>query len=365
MIHEPQRVEAELPVWRDLEDLRPTLDRIRPFTMVPEDWLVDLARQVRAVLTQGIPGHLVECGVWRGGAAFLMADLLRQAGVRDRKVWLLDSFEGLPPPEEIDGPHARRYARDTASRWYFDNCRASLEEVRRTAEDLGLAPYTEFVKGWFDQTLPTARERIGPIALLRIDADWYQSVRCCLEHLYDSVVDGGIVTLDDYYTYDGCAAAVHEFLGRRCLAHRIETVPAASASCAYNTVALFCKGATTWQTLQRLDQATLDVTSVVPRGETFILVDQGHLERFVTPGRRRVPFPEHEGQYWGPPPDDAAAIRELERLQQAGASFVVVAWPAFWWLDYYAGFHRHLRARARGVLESDCLVIFDLRARPS
>jgi O-methyltransferase len=77
------------------------------------------------------------------------------------------------------------------------------------------------VPGWFDETLPKIRERFGPIALLRIDADWHASVSTCLEQLYDQVVDGGYIVLDDYYTWDGCSIAVHEFLGRRQLSHRI------------------------------------------------------------------------------------------------------------------------------------------------
>jgi hypothetical protein len=68
------------------------------------------------------------------------------------------------------------------------------------------------------------------------------------------------------------------------------------------------------------------------------------------------------GQYGGPPPDDATAIRELERLRQSGASFMVFAWSAFWWLDYYAALRQQLRSAFRFVLENDRLVVFDLRA---
>src|SRR5262245_11554382 len=157
------------PADAELRELGPLLDRIEPFSMVPRDALLDLARLVRAVLAYDIPGDFVECGVWRGGASFLMAELLRRAGVRDRKVWLFDSFEGLPPPQEIDGDEALAYVENKDSPWYFDNCRASLEGVRRKAAELGLTSYTEIVKGWFDQTLPANRERIGPIAVLRID----------------------------------------------------------------------------------------------------------------------------------------------------------------------------------------------------
>jgi hypothetical protein len=135
--------------------------------MVGRECLVDLALQVRRVLAHNIPVSFVECGVLGGGASSLIAELLRQAGVADRKVWLFDSFEGLPPPERIDAPAAITYSQNSNSPSYFNNCRASLVEVERIATELGL--YTEFVKGWFDQTLPANRDRVGPIALLRID----------------------------------------------------------------------------------------------------------------------------------------------------------------------------------------------------
>jgi hypothetical protein len=348
-------------VWTETTDLVTTLEKVRPFTMVPAESLIDLAHQVRAVLAYDIPGDFVECGVWRGGASFLMADLLRQTGTRDRKVWLFDSFEGLPPPEEIDGPAAVEYTRNTDEPFYFDNCSASLEEVRRSATKLGLTFHTEFVKGWFDQTLPANRDHIGPIAILRIDADWYSSVRCCLENLYDQVVDGGLIVLDDYYAYDGCAIAVHEFLGKHKLAHRIENVVGESEGFEHYQCALFRKGNTTWKRMHLLNLVTQDIAALIPPGDKFILVDQEELRSEVAAGRHAIPFLEREGQYWGPPPDDDTAIRELERLRQSRATFIAFAWPTFWWFDYYAGLHQHLRSRFRCVLENDRLVVFDLR----
>jgi hypothetical protein len=209
----------------DQDELARTLERVLPLTMVPPETLIHLAGVVRSALADGIPGDFVECGVWRGGAAFLMADLVRSAGVRDRKVWLMDSFEGLPPVEDIDGPAALEYTRNTDSSWYYENCRASIDDVRQSANALGLSSYTRMVKGWFEETLPATRDEIGAIAVLRLDCDWYASVRCCLEALYDQVAPGGYIIMDDYYTWDGCAVAVHEFLGTRRLAHRIRTGP--------------------------------------------------------------------------------------------------------------------------------------------
>jgi SAM-dependent methyltransferase len=352
-------------IWVQERDLPPLLRKVRPFTMVAEESLIELARQVRAVILQGIAGDFVECGVWRGGASFLMADILRQAGVCDRRVWLFDSFEGIPPPEEIDGPAALAWAKNADAPHYFDNLRAPLEQVRQSAAELGLAAYTECVKGWFDQTLPVNRTRIGPIAILRIDCDWYSGVRCCLEDLYDQVVEGGFVIFDDYYAYDGCARAVHEFLGQRGLCYRLESLVGQGGGVA----ALFRKGGATWQELskdlawlERRSAAVQELRALIPPGETLILVDGQELGGGeVVPGCHTLPFLERDGQYWGEPEDDATAVQEFERLRRSGASFLAFAWPAFWWLDYYAGFHRHLRNRSRCALENDRLIAFDLR----
>jgi O-methyltransferase len=170
------------PDFFDDQAIKSLVAAVRPFSMVNEDSLLVLAEQVATTLRSVVPGHFVECGVWRGGASFLMAGLLRLGGSRDRKVWLFDSYEGLPPPDTLNGERARTWAHDTTGKTYFDNCSASLDEVQRAARELGLEEYTEFVKGWFDQTLPIAREHLGQIAILRIDGDWYASVHCCLEN---------------------------------------------------------------------------------------------------------------------------------------------------------------------------------------
>lgn len=351
---------ADAPESKEAGELAATIAGVEPFTMVGRGALVDLGRMVRAVLTFDIPGDLVECGVWRGGASFLMADLLRRAEATDRKVWLFDSFEGLPPPRPVDGPAALAYVQNTDSPDYYDNCRASLEEVRRTAAELGVAAYTEVIKGWFEQTLPLFRERLGPIAILRIDGDWYSSVRCCLENLLDQVVEGGLVVVDDYYAFDGCRLAVHEFFSERQLTYALESVtgpPADQLECA-----VFRKGKSTWKWLQQVYLTRQDIAAVIPAGGTFALVDQGWFgDDDIAGERRAVPFLERNGEDWGPPADDEMGIRELERLRQGGVGFLVITWPAFWWLDYYVGLHRHLRSTFRCVLENDRLVVFVLK----
>jgi hypothetical protein len=106
-----------------------------------------------------------------------------------------------------------------------------------------------------------------------------------------------------------------------------------------------------------------DLARVVPPGERVILVDEDQWGAEASdPVRPHVPFLEREGLYWGPPPDAETAVREMERLRAAGASFMAFGWPAFWWLDHYAALAEHLVANYRRVLENDRLVVFDLRA---
>jgi hypothetical protein len=108
--------------------------------------------------------------------------------------------------------------------------------------------------------------------------------------------------------------------------------------------------------------AVLEAIKSLPRsGEPVILVDDGTLELGPIGGRSRIPFLERDGVWWGPPPDDATAIAELERLQGGGAAFLVFAWPAFWWLQHYTGFSRHLRANCACLLDKEWLIVFELR----
>jgi hypothetical protein len=113
--------------------------------------------------------------------------------------------------------------------------------------------------------------------------------------------------------------------------------------------------------LERLRLAAQELEAAIPTESTFILVGE---EGSPTVLRRDPHLPlwlESDGQYSGPPLDDKTAIREVERLRQAGAKFLAVSWPAFWWLDCYSGLHQHLRSRFRCLLENERLIVFDLR----
>jgi O-methyltransferase len=329
---------------------------VRPFTMVDEGALTDLAQQVHVAVLQGTPGHFVECGVWRGGAAFLMALVLKRLKVRDRRVWLFDSFEGLPAPQPIDGPAAADVAAHPSR--YFDNCTASIDEVQAAARQLGVEAYVELVKGWFHDTVPRHKARVGPIAVLRIDADWYDSVSCCLAQLYDQVAGNGFIVFDDYYAYDGCAVALHEFLGARQIHHRVESLPLRGEANAHYMNVSVCKGPETWASTRARYLLSQDIASVVPADASFVLAGSKPLVPLIPPDPAD-PFESRIG-FWSSPRSDDAAIAELNGFRHAGATFVAFAWPAFWWLDYYRELAAYLRSNGRQVLENDRAVIFAL-----
>ena len=102
-----------------------------------------------------------------------------------------------------------------------------------------------------------------------------------------------------------------------------------------------------------------EISSRIPEDATLVLIDEAAFGNQTLERRRVLPFIEREGAYWGPPDDDDTAILEFERMRTQGARYVVVGWPAFWWLDYYAGFFKHVRAQSTCILSTDRVFIFD------
>jgi O-methyltransferase len=219
--------------------LEAIVNQVRPYTMVPDSGVELVIRAVQHLLTQQIPGDFVECGVWQGGCAAAMqltaqALVPSRSNLEARTLYLFDSFEGLPPVQPIDGPMAKGWQQDVNGPIYHDNCTASLERVQQNFQKLGLLNgQVKFHKGWFEQTVPDFATLIKgqrQIALLRLDGDWYESTKVCLENLYPLVSENGVVIIDDYYAWDGCAVAVHEYFGQQRLNHRIRALPDFSAA---------------------------------------------------------------------------------------------------------------------------------------
>lgn len=173
-------------------------------TMIGLKRLDNLQFLIETVLKEGIPGDLIETGVWRGGACIFMRAVLKVHGVTDRLVWACDSFEGLPPPDPETYPADAGDIHHT-----FGFTVAPLDLVRWNFEKYGLLDdQVRFVKGFFEDTL--AHIPADEFALLRLDGDMYGSTMVALRELYPRLSDGGFVIIDDYYL-PNCARAVDDF----------------------------------------------------------------------------------------------------------------------------------------------------------
>ena len=160
-------------------------------------------------------GCIVEAGVWRGGMSAGMADM-----VPGRVHYLFDSFEGLPPAKDIDGEAALNWQRNVSGPLYYNNCRAEIYFAKQ-AMAMASAKEVHIIQGWFNETVLSFVPQ-EPIAILRLDGDWYESTMQCLIGLYPHVMQGGLVILDDYYLWDGCARALHDYLATHKCADRID-----------------------------------------------------------------------------------------------------------------------------------------------
>lgn len=195
--------------------------KVRRHTMVGYTDLSLLHDLCGRLNEQNIPGSFVECGVWRGGCAAVMASQLI-----DRQLNLFDSFEGLPEPTEADGKTAIDYSggRSSGNLTTISKCVGTVEDVQNLFRALGVdMRQVVFHRGWFEHTVPAAVSSLGSIALLRLDGDWYESTKVCLENLYDLVVPGGIVILDDYNTWEGCKKATDAFRAERNITAPMQT----------------------------------------------------------------------------------------------------------------------------------------------
>lgn len=198
--------------WQEFQDLRAvgrfledSLDNIGfPQTMIGRARLDHLRSCLDSIVADGVRGDLMECGVWRGGAAIFMRGYLAAHEIGDRLVWLADSFAGLPPPS---------LAQDVGLDMSAAVCpmlAIPLETVQESFRRYNLLDdQVRFLPGWFEDTLPESP--VEALALLRIDADLYQSTRDALRSLYPKVSPGGFVVVDDYHAIEQCRDAVDDF----------------------------------------------------------------------------------------------------------------------------------------------------------
>ena len=207
------------------EQERATLLRVDTCTMTSVESQLALVQAVRYLLREEINGCFVECGVWRGGSSMAVALTLLQEGRNDRHVYLYDTFEGMTLPTKHDRSPEGTLAETQLARDPDVRCIASLDEASANMASTGYpADHLHFIKGPVETTLP-ASAPTEPIALLRLDTDWYESTRHELVHLFPRLQEGGILIIDDYGHWSGSRKAVDEYLAtlsRRFYMHRID-----------------------------------------------------------------------------------------------------------------------------------------------
>lgn len=205
------------------------IELVRPYSVVPDEGIAAAVWLTVNVIKSGIVGDIVECGVWRGGTTFAM--LLAQKfilGQITRPVWMFDSFEGMDKPSPKDGKMAAGWyvaAKSGMPDEYNQNwCAASLSEVLEAAHKLNLDSHIIPRKGWYEETLGKDFVQPAQVCLLRVDCDWYDPCKLVLNKLAPRVPVGGVIALDDYYVWEGCTRATHEYLAENSLAWPIRSV---------------------------------------------------------------------------------------------------------------------------------------------
>lgn len=192
------------------------LKKVRPYTMTSDERVAVLESAIRHV-ARNCPGDFVECGVAKGGSMMAIAYTLLDLRMTSPGLYLFDTFEGMPEPDEYDrgrfGEPAHRSwrkRRDAAGRSTWIN--HGIEEVRRNLALTGYpAEHVHFIKGKVEDTLPTTALP-DRIALLRLDTDWHASTKAELDYLYPRLLRGGILIVDDYFRWQGARKATDEYL---------------------------------------------------------------------------------------------------------------------------------------------------------
>jgi LmbE family N-acetylglucosaminyl deacetylase len=252
----------------------------------------------------------------------------------------LQAAEALKPildrekPEVIYLPHERDFHQDhRASASIVETAlRASENPTPSLRSYEVLTPLTEYDHA--EDISPVMRRKLKAVCAHRSQVRQFRYDRATLAmNRFRGVVAGGGRYAEVFRVDDGCM----------------------------NGIPLDSRADPGWH---RFYSAIEEIKNAIPADSSVILVDDGRLEApaLIAP-RRYLPFLEKDGRYWGQPPDDTTAIQELERLRNAGASFIAFIPSTLWWLEYYAGLHRYLHAQFSCIRQDERIVVFDLRTR--
>jgi O-methyltransferase len=211
LVVDPDRLRPDL----DLEpEFRALQERCAPFTATSPERMYAVYQSVRHIVRAGVPGDIVECGVWRGGSSMLAALTLSECGDEGRHLYMYDTFAGMSEPDERDivitgesaMPKWESNQSGDVNEWYY----APRDEVERNMSSTGIAPERlHLVEGKVEDTIPGVIP--DRIALLRLDTDWYESTWHELVHLYPRLSPGGVLIVDDYGHWKGAREAVDRY----------------------------------------------------------------------------------------------------------------------------------------------------------
>lgn len=193
------------PVFLDL------YQKVMPYTMTSKEAVFALYTSINYILDQGIPGDIVECGVWKGGSSLLAALILKARNITDRQLYLYDTFQGMTPPTEFD-VYKRGDTGQEMMEKYSDEigwCYALLDDVKKAFSVYDFDFDINFIQGDVIETLKTVKPET--ISVLRLDTDWYESTMAELEQLYPRLTSGGVLIIDDYGSWAGSRKATDEY----------------------------------------------------------------------------------------------------------------------------------------------------------
>ncbi len=190
-------------------------------TMISRERLDNIQECVQSVISDSVPGDLIETGVWRGGATIFMRAILAAHGIDDRTVWVADSFEGFPTDEARK--QAVDHGVDFSGGWGDAMLAVDLDTVKTNFQRYGLLDsQVEFLVGWFADTLPNAP--IERLAILRLDGDLYESTWDAIHALYPKLSVGGYLIVDDYGTWEACRRAIDDYRRREGISEPIQEI---------------------------------------------------------------------------------------------------------------------------------------------
>jgi O-methyltransferase len=222
------------PIPRNVEpEFLPIQEACTRFTCTSFEAQYGLFRAVEYVVRAGVAGDFVECGVYKGGSVMVAAMSFKHFGDDSRRFWLYDTFEGMPAPAARDLDFAGRTPQQHLSTWGAkDIARMAYGPIEEVKENLRRTAVAEdrfsLVKGKVEETIPATLPP-GPISILRLDTDWYESTRHELEHLFPRVSAGGVIVIDDYGFWRGAREACDEYFARnnvKILLNRLDRIGA-------------------------------------------------------------------------------------------------------------------------------------------